>query len=120
MLVGLEDGKAQLLRHDFRRFYGCSYDELETEEAIDLIITLPSNSRWRAARSTHDLWTSEQYRHADVMDMLNVINWRLAGCPSDYQPTPIERPLDKIINEHKRVSAKRAKEIIENTTWEGM
>lgn len=95
-----------------------SYDDVSTVEAIDLARMLPQGSEFRAARNKNDAWSDEQHRAADVMDALLVINWRLMGCPDQFEPSPIERPGDRERSLQARKRAKASKETIENTKWE--
>jgi hypothetical protein len=49
------------LRHDFRHYYHVSFDEVETEEAIDLIKMLPPHLCYRTALY-RDLEKAEQIK----------------------------------------------------------
>lgn len=97
--------------------YGVSYDEVQTDEAIDLILSLPGGSAYKAAASPALAWSADQHRLADVLDVLLVVNWRLMGCPAEYKPSPVERPGDAERREAARMRAKRASERIESITW---
>lgn len=91
---------------------------MPTDEAIDLIETLPTGSLYRAMKNPDDAWTNDQYQIADVLDLLLVANWHLAGRPPEGKPDPVSRPGDA----HRRAQAiKKAKQVaatIENTKWE--
>ncbi|MGN0056477.1 MAG: hypothetical protein ACI360_08590 [Atopobiaceae bacterium] len=41
------------LRHDFRAYYHVGYDDVEVAEAVDLIMTLPPGSLYRASLNPH-------------------------------------------------------------------
>lgn len=106
------------LRHDFRALYGASYDDVPTDEAIDLVMTLPQGSRYRAAVDSSAGWSGGQHQMANVIDLLMVINWRLMGCPSLYRPEPLERPGDRERLMRSRRRARAVNEKIEGTRWE--
>lgn len=95
-----------------------SYDSLPIVETIDLIRSLPMGSLYRGSINKRDAWTLGQYRTADILDFLMVINWRLMGCPEEYIPVSVTRPGDA--DKKAKSAAKRnsIKKIIENTTWE--
>lgn len=90
---------------------------MPTDEAIDLILSLPAGSLFRAALNPVNAWTEDQHRGALTVDLLTIINWRLMGCPPEHKPDLIERPGDA---ERKALAKKRAQEArkkIENTKW---
>lgn len=114
----MERGHARELRHDFRAIYRVSYDDVPTDEAIDLVLTLPQESRYRAAVDPSAGWSGGQHQMANVIDLLMVINWRLMGCPSTYKPEPMERPGDRELRIQAMRRARRVRERIESTEWE--
>lgn len=97
--------------------YGCSYDEVPADEAIDLIMSLPPGSAYKAALSPDLAWSADQHRLADVLDVLLVVNWRLMGCPAEYKPSPVERPGDAERRQRARARSRSAAEKIEKTKW---
>lgn len=108
------------LRHDFRAIYSVAYDDVPTDEAIDLVLTLPWGSAYLRAQNPVYAWNQDQYQMANVMDALSVINWRLMGCPSRYKPEPVERPGDKAMRLAAAKKAKDAARRIESTRWEAV
>lgn len=105
------------LRHDFRAHYGVSYDEVPTDEAIDLALSLPPGSAYMASIGAGHAWSAERHRMADVVDLLLIINWRLMGCPADCKPDPVERPGDAERRRRALAQARTAREKIEGTEW---
>jgi hypothetical protein len=55
---------------------------------------------------------------ADIIDVLNVINWRITGCPEDRVPTPLPRPGDASRREARIKKSHEIKNKIESTEWE--
>lgn len=106
------------LRHDFRAYYGASYDDVPAGEAVDLILSLPPGSAYKAAASPALAWSDAKHWMADVMDLLLIVNWRLMGCPVELKPAPVERPGDAELRIRAREKAREAREKIEGTEWE--
>ncbi len=106
------------LRHDFRAVYGTSYDSVPTDEAIDLIKTLPDGSLYVCATEPLRSWTPERHRFADVVDAINHLTWA-AYYNHDkvpYPPTTV-RPADVAAREAQRKRRKRAIDKLNNTRW---
>ena len=106
------------LRHDFRTFYHVRYEDVEVDEAIDLVLTLPLGSKWRAKRDPDAEWTIDQYRLADLVDSLNVLIWQLSSNSSEWEPQRIERPGDAARRAAYKAKARAARKKLEETTWE--
>ena len=90
---------------------------MPADEAIDLVVSLPPGSAYKAAASPDLAWSAERHRLADLLDVLLVVNWRLMGCPAEYKPSPIERPGDAEQRRRARERTRSAVEKIENTKW---
>lgn len=105
------------LRHDFRATYHVAYDDVPTREAIDLVLTLPPGSMWRRALRPEDGWDDARYMLANAVDLLNLINWRLANCPGEAPPR-VERPGDRQKREQASRKVSRVRRILEETVWE--
>lgn len=105
------------LRHDFRRVYGVAYDDVPTDEAVDLVLTLPRGSLWRSSRRPFGEWTDEDERAADVMDAFSRFMTLYATGSTEGAQT-VTRPADMEAASAERDRAKRAKDLIENTVWE--
>lgn len=73
---------------------------------------------WRREVSGDESWTSRDYDMANVLDLLNLINVRLAGADPRKHFRPVDRPGDRRRREERRRKAHRAREVIENTKWE--
>lgn len=108
------------LRHDFRTYYHVKYEDVEPDEAIDLIRTLPQGSLYRGAKNPVNSWTEQQYVYADILDSLNTIAWRLYGCPKKAQPKAITRPADAVARRKAAAKAKEVKRRIAATSWEAV
>lgn len=106
------------LRHDFRARYGASYDDVPTDEAIDLVLSLPPGSAYRASLDPDDAWDEALCQMANVLDLLLIVNWRLMGCPEQYRPEPVPRPGDAKRRAEAARRAASAREKIEGIEWE--
>lgn len=107
------------LRHDFRAYYHVRYEDVDPEEAVDLILTLPAGSAWRDARSPYGSWSEEREGTADVLDQIARFMWLFAtGSTEGVQL--VTRPSDLARQEAARRRAKAARERMETTEWEGM
>lgn len=112
------------LRHDFRRFYGCRYDDVPVDEAIDLIQTLPDGSAYLAAFVPTYAWTVEEKRLADIQDYLNALMHLLSDERSTEKAERVPRPWDEWAKgmrekatDAKKRKAQRVKEKLEGTKW---
>ena len=114
----MEDGSVRELRHDFRMYYHVRYEEVDVDEAIDLVLTLPLGSKWRAKRDPGAEWTLDQYRLADLVDVTNLLVWQLSRNADEWEPPRIDRPGDAAKREAHRKNAREAREKLENTKWE--
>lgn len=103
------------LRHDFRREYSCSYDEVSINEAIDLIFTLPTGSLYMKAINPALAWPAWRHAIADVQDDLWAIAFARAGCSSD--PPRVPRPGDMVRRKQAKDQARKAASVIETTEW---
>lgn len=105
------------LRHDFRRWYGCSYDEVGPEEAIDLIRTLPRGSLWRSAQMEFGELTDEEELAAQIQDRIYQLMQLIATRTTEGAPR-VTRPHD--MRERKRAAerAREARRRLEETEWE--
>ena len=107
----------RLLRHDFRRWYGCSYDEVPAEEAVDLVLTLPRGSLYRASLRPFGEWTEEREAAADIQDSVARLAQLVAKGTTEGAPTVV-RPSDL---EARAAASRRARDVrrrIEGTNWE--
>lgn len=105
------------LRHDFRRYYGCSYDSVEPGEAVDLVLTLPRGSLYRSSLSPYGEWDDARESAADVVDAIYaLIAYQARGTTKDAPK--LTRPSDM---EARDAAAKRSREVrrrIAETKWE--
>ena len=91
---------------------------MPTDEAIDLVLSLPPGSAYRAALDPDDAWDEARYQMASVLDLLLVINWRLMGQPERYRPDPVPRPGDAKRRAEAARKAASARKKIESIEWE--
>ena len=107
------------LRHDFRRYYGCSYDDVQVEEKIDLIRMLPDGSRYVAGTDPERAWSEERHRFADVIDAISPVAWALAYDREKVpEPPKVVRPKDMLARAEASRRAARARAELESGTWE--
>ena len=94
-----------------------AYDDVPTEEAVDLIMTLPRGSRWRAAHMEFGEWDDARESAADVVDAVQRLI-RLACTGSTDGALVVARP--RVLRARKAASdrARAARELIESTRWE--
>lgn len=90
--------------------YNVRYEDVEVDEAIDLILTLPKGSAYVSVTCPERSWTVEQESMADLIDALAFM---LRGWDK-Y----VRRPSD-VAAQHRAVErARRARAVIERTNWE--
>ena len=96
--------------------YGCAYDEVPADEALDLVLTLPPGSRYVRSRHPEHAWPEWRHAVADLQDDLWAIAFAQAGVQSESPRTP--RPADAAERRRAAARARSAKEAIEATEWE--
>lgn len=106
------------LRHDFRRVYGCRYEDVDPEEAIDLIMTLPRGSLWRSAQIEYGEWDDAKESSADVVDAISRLTSLLSSAGSTEGAQLVVRP--EMLRERKKAleRAKSTRKRIAETDWE--
>lgn len=107
------------LRHDFRHYYHVSYDDIDPEEAIDLIRALPSGTLYRRATDPELAWSDE---YAALMDVKELVSWclmRLNG-NKDELPPMVVRPADIVRAKQASEKARRTREKLEHGNWEAV
>lgn len=91
---------------------------MPTDEAIDLVLTLPRGSMWRSAQVEFGEWGEARENAADVVDAI----WALIGLLSSARTTEgaptVTRPSDLRERKAARERAASVRERIENTKWE--
>lgn len=95
-----------------------SYDDIEIDEAIDLIHALPWGSLFMAKKSPHYAWNDTQNVLADIHDAIWALVWMNSTEATTKGAPRIVRPWE--IDERKRAKekSKQAKYVLENTVWE--
>lgn len=104
------------LRHDFRAYYHCRYDDVDPDEAVDLIATLPQGSLYRASLDPHLAWSDERHDLADIKDLI-VMSMHLSATGSTEGSRMVVRPGTLEDTERARMLARQARERIEQTEW---
>lgn len=107
------------LRHDFRAYYGVSYDEVAADEAVELARMLPAGSRFKAAAHPALAWSDERRMLADVGNLLYVCAARLSGDRGELS-LPFEPPETAAMRAEARKRARAVRERIESTEWEAV
>lgn len=105
------------LRADFRHWYHVRYEDVATDEAVDLILSLPMGSMYLAALSPYWAWSEERNAIADVCD-LQFRAERLTCTRSTEGAHRITRPRDVYERRQALDKAKAAKQKMETTKWE--
>lgn len=105
------------LRHDFRRYYGVSYDDVELDEALDLVETLPAGSLFKASLGPVFEWSNERRMAADIANLLYICACRLSG-RTDELSLPYTTPESRQRSAAYAEKSRRVRESIENTEWE--
>lgn len=109
------------LRQDFRRYYGCRYDDVAVDEAIDLIRGLPDGSAWVARTFPLREWSEEHHRDADLLDAVEFLVWYIAMDKQKVpSPTRVVRPGDAIARRLEDERKRRVKSSVESDSWEEM
>ena len=107
------------LRHDFRHYYGCSYDAVPTREALDLIDMLPDGSKWVAKTYPLRAWSPERQRYADVLDAIYELTWGLIYNREVVpQPPRVVRPADELARREAAERKERIRRQLESDIWE--
>lgn len=114
----MESGRASLLRHDFRATYGCSYDEVPTDEAIDLVRTLGPGSLYRASLDPRDGWTNQEHQLADVADGISRLTHMLSDARTTEGADLAVRPGHAEAQAAAIARARDVRRHIEETEWE--
>lgn len=109
------------MRGDFRRTYHVAYDDVPTDEALDLIAQLPSGSAYLASINPADAWDETQYLIANLVDAVNVMAHGMRYT-EDFKPvmTPARRAEAKRVEENTEKAKEKVREVkrkLENTKW---
>ncbi len=107
------------LRHDFRAVYHVAYDDVPTDEAIDLIETLPDGSLYVAATFPERAWSEERQLATDVCDTLWWLIWATAmDHEKAAEPPRTPRPEDLVRQAAGAERRRSARERLENARRE--
>lgn len=98
-----------------------AYDDVPTDEAIDLISHLGAGSAYLASIHPADEWDETQYLIANLVDAVNVLAHGMRYT-EDYKPlsTPARREEAKRVEENTQKAkekVKQVKKILEETKW---
>ncbi len=110
-----------MLRRDFRRYYHCCYDEVEPDEALDLIAGLPAGSEWAAGESPWGAWPDWRREMVQIEDLLKALIWGMGiysrkAYPDGPPRTP--RPEDALMREAEAKRVREAHQKITQGQWE--
>lgn len=105
------------LRHDFRRWYGCAYDGVPVDEAVDLVLTLPRGSLWRSSRRPHGEWTDELELNARIADEIRRFMHLFATGTTEGAQRAV-RPEDMELMDAARARAAAVRGRMGSTEWE--
>lgn len=107
------------LRRDFRVLYGCCYDDVRPDEALDLICCLGYGSLYRADVSgDYDfVWPLQTHKTVDISDRLLAF-MQLYATHSTENAQLSTRPGDARRTEEAKRKAKDVRKRIEGTSWE--
>lgn len=105
------------LRHDFRAFYGTSYDWVGPGEAVDLVLTLPRGSLYMGAVDPHLAWADARHDAADIKDMLAALTQMLSSAGTTEGAPRVVRPGTREDTARARARASAARDYIEGTEW---
>lgn len=109
------------LRHDFRRIYHVAYDAVPTDEAIDLIKTLPDGSAYVSATDLGRSWGAERHRHADLLDAIRELTWALAiDHEAIPEPPTVMRPKDVLARMEAAARREEVSKRLKEAEWEEM
>ncbi len=110
----LEKGCKRELRHDFRRYYSCSYDDVGVDEALDLVLTLPQGSLYISKKYPQHSWSEAKEISADIRDWIAQLAFAMRGLTN---PPHIIRPADAIADAKSKEKARKARTILEGGKW---
>lgn len=96
-------------------YYGVGYEEVDTDEAIDLILTLPRGSLYIAKKYPEYAWSEARELTADIQDTLVALVYATHG---QKDAPKIVRPSDVVARKKAMARAKTAKQKIETLEWE--
>lgn len=103
------------LRHDFRRCYGCSFDEVPPDECADLMDTLPDGSLYVASHDLARSWSEQRHLAADIRDTILECVFAMRG----IEDAPyVVRPKHMVAQAKAAKQAARARAAMEQTEWE--
>lgn len=119
-LSALEDGHLAELRHDFRREYGTRYDDVPTDEAIDLVRTLGPWTAYASAVAGYRGWEPVEHRLADLTDSVLRLTHMLSDARTTEGAPTVPRPGSGKRAAEAKKRAARAREYIENQEWEAV
>ena len=97
------------------------YDDVPTDEAIDLVESLPDGSAWAARTDPLRSWSAERHRDADLLDAVEVLVWYVAlDKARTPDPPRVVRPIDRLRRAMEAERARAAREEIGSDGWEEM
>ena len=98
-------------------YYHVSYDEVPTDEAIDLCLTLPRGSLYIAKKHPEYSWSEERELISDIQDLLIALSYAARGIKDAPK---ITRPSDLVERKRALEQAQQNKQRIQTTQWEAI
>lgn len=94
------------------------YEDVPTDEAVDLIESLPDGSLWAAATDPLRSWALERHLAANVVDALGIIAYRIGAFDGAAEPPRVTRPRDVAARAAEAERARRVRAQVESDGWE--
>ena len=91
---------------------------MPTDEAIDLILTLPRGSMWRSSRVEFGEWDEARENSADVVDAIWALISLLSSARTTEGAPSVTRPSDMRARKAARERAASVRRKIAETKWE--
>lgn len=94
------------------------YDDVDADEAVDLIATLPRGSEYVRAVRPDLAWSEQREGIADLQDTMWQVAYALRGVSSD--PYHVTRPADVVARREASAKAGSVRQTIEGGEWAPM
>lgn len=94
------------------------YDDVDADEAVDLIATLPRGSAYVRAVRPDLAWSEQREGIADLQDTVWQVAYALRGVAGD--PHRVTRPADVVARREASAKAGSVRQAIEGGEWAPM
>lgn len=92
-----------------------SYDEVDLNEALDLVLTLPCGSLYVSKKRPEHSWSEAREISADIRDWIAQLAFALRGLSGAPH---VMRPCDILADRRSRERARKAKAKLEGAQWQ--